>query len=110
MGLKSVDTLISMDEIADDSRLFLAGWINRKQQEAVGYLHAENRVFRVELGKKRILLNHDQRRRLAVKGKILGRTMLGQLATIVTKDTITLIRRCTIFLKRVPCQQAGKED
>jgi len=34
------------------------------------------------------LLSDDQRRRLAVKGKILGRKMLEQLATIVTPDTI----------------------
>ena len=110
MGLKSGDPLISMDEIVDDSLLFLAGWIHRRQQEAVEYLLAENRVLREKLGKKRILLNDDQQRRLAVKGKILGRKMLEQLATIVTKDTILPIRRCAIFLKRVPCQQAGKED
>lgn len=40
------------------------------------------------LGKKRILLKDDQRRRLAVKGKVLGRKLLEQLATIVTPDTI----------------------
>src|SRR5262249_51765287 len=37
---------------------------------------------------KRVLLNDDQRRRLAVKGKLLGRQLLEQLATIVTPDTI----------------------
>jgi hypothetical protein len=58
--------------------LILAGWINRRQQDAVEYLITENRI----------LLNDDQRRRLAVKGKILGRKMLEQLATIVTPDTI----------------------
>ena len=69
-------------------RLILAGWINRRQQDAVDYLLTENRVLREKLGKKRILPNDDQRRRLAVKGKILGRKMLEQLATIVTPDTI----------------------
>jgi len=68
--------------------LILAGWINRRQQDAVEYLLTENRVLREKLGKKRILLNDDQRRRLAVKGKILGRKMLDELATIVTPDTI----------------------
>jgi putative transposase len=68
--------------------LILAGWINRRQQDAVEYLMTENRVLREKLGKKRILLNDDQRRRLAIKGKILGRRMLDQLATIVTPDTI----------------------
>jgi hypothetical protein len=68
--------------------LILAGWINRKQQDAVEYLVRENRILREKLGKKRVLLSDDQRRRLAVKGKILGRRVLEQLATIVTPDTI----------------------
>jgi len=68
--------------------LILAGWINRRQQDAVEYLITKNRILREKLGKRRILLNDDQRRRLAVKGKILGRKMLDQLATIVTPDTI----------------------
>jgi putative transposase len=40
------------------------------------------------LGKKRILLSDDQRRRLAVKGKVLGRKALEEIATIVTPDTL----------------------
>ena len=68
--------------------LILAGWINRRQQDAIEYLLTENHILKEKLGKKRILLNDDQRRRLAVKGKILGRKMLEQLATIVTPDTI----------------------
>lgn len=68
--------------------LILAGWINRRQQDVIEYLLTENPVLRDRLGKKRILLNDDQRRCLAVKGKILGREMLAQLATIVTPDTI----------------------
>jgi hypothetical protein len=68
--------------------LILAGWINSRQQDAVEYLLIENRALKEKLGKKRILLNDDQRRWLAVKGKILGRKMVEQLATIVTPDTI----------------------
>ena len=68
--------------------LILAGWINRRQQDAVEYLLTENRVLREKLGKGRILLNDDQRRRLAVKGRILGRKMLEHLANIATPDTI----------------------
>jgi putative transposase len=48
----------------------------------------ENRVLREKLGKNRILLSDDQRRRPAVKGKILGRKMLEQPAGIVTPDEI----------------------
>ncbi len=68
--------------------LILAGWVNRQQQHTIEYVLAANRVLRQKLGKKRIMLNDDQRRKLAVKGKILGRKMLEQFATIVTPDTI----------------------
>ena len=54
--------------------LILAGWINRQQQEEViEYLRTENQVLQEKLGKKRILLNDEQRKRLAVKAKVLGR-------------------------------------
>ena len=56
--------------------LILAGWINRRQQDAVEYLITENRILKQKLGKKRIILSDDQRRQLAVKGKILGRKIL----------------------------------
>jgi hypothetical protein len=51
-------------------------------------LRIENQVLKEKLGKKRILLTDDQRRRLAVKGKVLGRKALQEIATIVTPDTI----------------------
>jgi hypothetical protein len=66
----------------------VAGWINQQQQEVIEYLRTENQVLKEIHGKKRILLNDDQRRRLAVKGKVLGRTLLAQLATLVTPDTL----------------------
>ncbi len=48
----------------------------------------ENRVLKGQLGKKRLLLTDDQRRRLAARGKILGRRLLAKVTTIVTPDTI----------------------
>ena len=68
--------------------LILAGRINRGQQAAIEYLLTENQILKAKLGKKRILLDDNQRRRLAVKGKILGRKMLERLAGIVTPETI----------------------
>ena len=68
--------------------LILSGWINRHQQDAIEYLLTENQVLREKLGKRRILLNDDQRRRLVVKGKVLGRKSLDKLAKIVTPDTL----------------------
>ncbi len=68
--------------------LFLASQLNREQQRAIEYLRTKNVVLREKLERMRILLNDDQRRRLAVKGKALGRGALRELATIVTPDTI----------------------
>ncbi len=45
-------------------------------------------MLREKPGKGRILRNEDQRRRLAVKAKALGRRLLHDLATIVTPDTL----------------------
>lgn len=58
--------------------LFLASQLDREQQRIVEYLEVENQVLREKLGKGRILLNDDQRRRLAVKAKALGRRALAQ--------------------------------
>src|SRR6516162_11662262 len=79
--------------------LILAGWVNRQQQEVIEYLRTENQVLREKLGKRRILLSDDQRRRLAIKGKILGRKLLAQIGTIVTPDTILRWHRLLIAQK-----------
>ena len=52
--------------------VILAGWVNEQQQQVIDYLRTENQVLKEKLGKNRILLSDEQRRRLAVKGKILG--------------------------------------
>jgi len=62
--------------------LILAGRVNREQQEVIEYLRTENQVLKEKLVPKRILLNDDQRRRLAVKGKILGRKRLEEVGTL----------------------------
>jgi hypothetical protein len=82
----------------------LAGWINRHQQEVLEYLHAENQVLKEKLGKKRILLTDDQQRRLAIKGKVLGRKALQEIATIVTPDT-TLRLRSELALENLALRQ-----
>jgi putative transposase len=66
----------------------MAGWIHREQRDEIEYLRTENKVLREVVGKKRILLNDDQRRRLAVKGKILGLSRLRALSDIFTPETI----------------------
>jgi len=64
-----------------------SGWVNRHQNQVIDYLMEENRVLREQLGGRRLRLNDDQRRRLAVKGKLLGRKILAAVAGIVTPDT-----------------------
>ena len=80
--------------------IILAGWINRQQQEVIEYLRTENAVLKEKLGKKRILLTDDQRCRLAVKGKILGRKQLEQVGTLFTPDTILRWHRQQVANKR----------
>jgi len=62
--------------------------MTKLQQELIDYLMTENQVLQEKLGGRRILLNDDQRRRLAVKGKILGRKRLLEIGTLFTPDTI----------------------
>ena len=77
----------------------LAGWLNREQQRVLEYLKAENAVLRRQLGKKRLRLSDHDRRKLAIKGKALGRKLLRDWATIVTPDTILAWHRRLIALK-----------
>jgi len=68
--------------------LVLSGWVNRYQQQMVDFYVSQTKALLESKGNKRILLNDDQRRLLAVKGKVLGRKALTELTTIVTPDTI----------------------
>ena len=77
-----------MSPVLEVLATLIASWLNERQQQALDYLREENRVLREQLGGRRILLTDDQRRRLAAKGKALGRKLLGEICTIVTPDTI----------------------
>ena len=79
--------------------VILAAWIHRQQQDVIDYLRTENQVLKEKLGKKRILLNDNQRRRLAVKGKVLGRKLFGELGTVFTPDTILRWHRMLVAKK-----------
>ena len=67
--------------------LCLAGMLTERERLISLYQREEIRILRDQLG-KRPRLNDDQRRRLAVLGKQLGRKVLGEWATLVTPDTI----------------------
>ncbi len=80
--------------------LTLASWLNRRQQREIDYLLEENRVLREQLGKRRLRLTDDQRRRLAVKGKVLGRKVLQGVAGIVTFASRTTRSRAPVAARR----------
>ena len=91
-----------MPKTLDPFRLLLisvAGWMNHKQQLMIDYLREENRVLHAQIGPRRLRLDDDQRRRLAVKGKQLGRRVLAEVATIVTPETLLAWHRKLIAAK-----------
>ena len=65
----------------------LAGWLNRHQQAVIDYLIEENRVLKDQLEGQRLRFTDEQRIRLAVKAKVLGRRALDEIETLVTPDT-----------------------
>jgi putative transposase len=84
---------LSMSETSSPSSLhfllvLFSGWVNRHQNQVIDYLMEENRVLRDQIGGRRLRLTDHERRRLAVKGNVLGRKVLRDVAGIVTPDTI----------------------
>jgi hypothetical protein len=61
----------------------VSGWMNQRQLQVIDYLREQNRVLREQLGGRRLCLDDNQRRRLAVTAKALGRRVLAEIATIV---------------------------
>jgi hypothetical protein len=76
-----------------------AGWMNQPQLLVIDYLREENRVLREQIGGRRLRLSDDQRRRLAVRAKALGRKVLHDVATIVTPETLLAWHRKLIARK-----------
>jgi putative transposase len=65
----------------------IAGWMNRHPQLVIEYLQEEILVLKEQSGKWP-RFNDPQRRRLAVKGKSIGRKGLLRFARIVNPDTL----------------------
>jgi hypothetical protein len=68
--------------------VMVAGASSQDDRNVIDYLREENRVLREKFGPKRVLLNDDQRRRLASNVKVLGRRVLAEVCSIVTPDTL----------------------
>jgi putative transposase len=77
----------------------LAALMNREQQQALEYLRTENAVLKELMEKKQIMLNDDQRRRLAAKKKALGRKRLEEVGTLFMPDTILRWHRLLVAKK-----------
>jgi hypothetical protein len=75
--------------------------MNRKQHDVIMYLHAENEILKEQLDKKgvKLKLSNTQRRKLAKRGKKLGRKGLMEYASIVTPETILYWHRKLVALK-----------
>ena len=87
--------------------LLVSGWLNRQQHAVIDYLREENRILREANASRRLRLTDDQRRRLAVKGQVLGRRRLADVAGIVTPDTILRWYR-TLVAKKYDSSQARR--
>ena len=88
-GLRTTETLMKF--VLQPWQLMLiilASWINRQQQQRIDYLETIVMVLKEHNGKRRILLTDDQRRRIAVKGKLVGRKQLAEIGGLFTPDTI----------------------
>ena len=100
---------VTMSLTLDPFRLLLislAGWLNQHQRDVIDYLEEENRVLREQLGNKRLRLNDDQRRRLAVKAKKLGGRVLQELKTLVTPETLLAWHRKLATRKCTPASNS----
>ena len=79
--------------------IVVTGWLDRREREAVGYLIEDNRLLRRQLGRRRLRLTDDDRRRLAARAYRLGRAALREIATIATPDTLLRWHRQLIARK-----------
>ncbi len=79
--------------------MIFAGWVNRHQRDVIEYIQEENRALREQLDGKRLRFTDQQRRRLAVKAKAVGRKGLFEIDTLVTPDTLLRWHRQLIARK-----------
>ena len=84
-----------------------AGWVGRQQAKAIEYLVEENRVLREQLGDQRLRLDDDHRRRLAVRGHVLGRRALAMIATNPSHRAIRLTLTPPAVVKVPPTTNCG---
>ena len=68
------------------------GLVNQRQQQIIEFQNAQIEALLKQLGKKRLLLNDDQRRLLAVKAHAVGRKALREITLLFTTTFWTIPR------------------
>ena len=86
----------------------LTGWLDRRERDVVAYLIEENRLLRRQLGRPRLRVTDDDRRRLAACAHRVGRAALRQIATIATPDTLLRWHRQLIAGKWTYARRSGR--
>ena len=86
----------------------LAGWMNRQQQDVIAYLKTENQILREKLGAKRLLLNQQQKCRLAAAAARLGKDVLRGVANLFSPETLLRWNRSFIARKYDGSDRRGK--
>ncbi|OHB56427.1 MAG: hypothetical protein A2Y12_06235 [Planctomycetes bacterium GWF2_42_9] len=79
--------------------VMLAGWINQHQQDVIENLKTENAILKEKLGKKRIILSDEQRRKLALLAKKIGRKALDEICGVFSPETLLKWHRMLIARK-----------
>ena len=86
--------------------LTVAGWVNRHQEDVIAYLREENRILREQLGPGPLRLTNAQRRRLAVRGRQLGRRALMQVAELSPRTFCTFVARVVVTPTDAPASSS----
>ena len=68
--------------------LAIASWLNKEQQAVIEYRDEEIRILKEKLGKKRLLLNDSQKRRLATAAAKVGRDALAKIGALFSPETL----------------------
>jgi putative transposase len=77
----------------------LTGWLDGRERATVANLIEENRLMRRQLGRRRLRLTDDDRRRVAARAYRVGRAALREIATIASPDTLLRWHRQLIARK-----------
>lgn len=93
----------------------VAGWSNQKQGFVIEYLLEENRILRSKIKTKRIRFNDQERKRLAIRAKRIGKRKLKEVAHLASPDTILkwyreLIAKKWTFTRKSPGRPRTKQE